>query len=110
VAREPASKLIWFSSAQAAFTILYLIQDILELVYDCKPGESSYVYEGPIQCEILSFSWLIIYQDWIWFAVLFNWKMFSLNEDSKIKKLTTDSFSNFAMNSPRSSAFLSPNN
>jgi len=107
VAKEPASKLIKFSTIQALFAFVNLILDLFDLRMECIiDGERD---NSSVSCAVSYILWIIVCQCWIWFAVLSNWEMFSLNKESEIEE-NPDLFSNFAMNSPRSSAFLPPNN
>jgi len=98
-ARESVSKLIRFSSMQAVFALLSLIQDIFIYTNKCVDISA----DERIACKVLGFTDIVIYQGWVWWAVFYNWKMFSVKEERE----STESISNGSVYSVRSSAFLS---
>ena len=99
-AKAPALKLIQFSSTQVLFAILYWIQDSVELMFDCPP--EFFAENQRVPCHILDITWPIIYQCWIWFAVVFNWQMFSVGRGNENKK-PSENYSNHSMTQTLSS-------
>jgi len=83
-AKAPASKLLRFSSVQFVFAVLYSIQDSLERLNHC-PSENL-AKDQTVICDLLDLSWAIIYQCWVWYAVLSNWRMFSIGEINENKQ------------------------
>jgi len=84
VARESASILIRFSSLQAVFAILYAILDGMEILDDCLDEDSKNAEST--SCSVLTFGGLIVYECWVWFAVISNWQLFSLNAENDVRE------------------------
>jgi len=99
VARESASKLIRFSSIQTVFALLALIQDSLAYIKKCEDDTTF--------CQVLEFTETLIYQGWVWWAIFYNWKMFSVNEE---QEYSSESMSSGSISSMHSSVFLASNN
>jgi len=109
VARESASKLILFSAIQAFFALLYLIQDLIDPLLKCSSLNLS---ESEAQvCAILDLSRLTVYQCWVWFAVFFNWKLGSMNQQqgNENTEITESSSNSSIRSSLRSTTFLPSN-
>jgi len=80
VARESATILIRFALIQASFGAIYFIKDLLSFHLKCPITPSP---EGqPENCSELDLLNSILYQCWIWYAILFNWKMVSVSQNN----------------------------
>lgn len=89
VARESATRLIQFSFIQICFAAFYVIKDLLDLKADCPPTPTDDGY-----CEYIDLFTVVLYQCWIWYALLFNWQMISPRQSREsspllIQKSTT---------------------
>jgi len=101
VARESATKLIQFSSMEALFAFLSLTNDILRFLKQC-PNQVDPDEEN-VFCAVLGFTDTVIYQGWVWWAIFYNWKMFSVQEE---REYSSESISSDANTSGCSSVSL----
>jgi len=72
VARESATRLIQFSFIQISFAAFYIIKDVIDLKSDCPPTPTDDGY-----CGYIDLFTVVLYQCWIWYALIFNWQMVS---------------------------------
>jgi len=79
VARESATILIRFALIQASFGVIYVMKDLLSFHLNCpvKPLPDG----QPENCAELYLLNSVLYQCWIWYAILFNWKMVSVSQN-----------------------------
>lgn len=75
--QDSASKLIRFSFTLACFSGFYLIFIFVELQNNCFTMRAD---SEIFSCEVCSFIVCIVNQAWIWYAIVFNWKMISTSE------------------------------
>jgi len=77
LARDSAAKLMKFSFVQGLFAFVYFFQDGFVYINSCSAKDERNL------CIGLRFTDLILYQGWVWWAVFYNWKMFSMKEENE---------------------------
>jgi len=93
---ESASKLIRFSCIQGLFSNLYAVMDILRYKEQCLA--SSIPPDNLTYCQVLGLINSIMYQCFIWYAILLNWKLIAVRD----RKDSTSSLSSFSLDTSQS--------
>jgi len=94
IARESASRLTIFSLIQAFFCFAYLFRDALANGFSCSSQPTDDTQD--LACNGLDLANSLLYQGWMWYAILFNWKAISVtsqNKDSTISSMISPSTS-----------------
>lgn len=71
-------RLMKFACIQGCFSGIYVLLDFLKWEYNCSSPVLS--HSQIFTCEVFNAMSSLVNQAWIWYAVIFNWKMVSMSE------------------------------